>query len=116
MRQVIGNHESTKGSGGDRVDESSESHYLNQTWGVVIDSTADTGLGHLLTKGTAFAAGNTHPFYSTLYSVPRKKSWEYLKGPFLERKDWGSTIARLIIDADADGTMIDSLLDTSKQL
>ena len=55
---VIGNHESTKGSGGDRVDESSEAHYLNQTWGVVMDSTAQSGLGHLLTKGTAFSAGS----------------------------------------------------------
>ena len=55
---VIGNHESTRGSGGDRVDLSAEEHYLNQTWGVVMDSTANSGLGHFLTKGTAFSAAS----------------------------------------------------------
>ena len=40
---VIGNHESTSGAGGDKVDSSAEEHYLNQTWGVVMDSTAETG-------------------------------------------------------------------------
>jgi predicted phosphodiesterase len=55
---VIGNHESTSGAGHDKVDESAEEHYLNQTWGVVMDSTADSGLGHLLTKATAFSAGD----------------------------------------------------------
>jgi hypothetical protein len=58
---VIGNHESTKGSGGDRVDASSEAHYLNMTWGVVMDSSAESGLGHLLTKATAFSAGSHGP-------------------------------------------------------
>ena len=65
---VIGNHESTSGAGGDKVDASAEEHYLNQTWGIVMDSTdtstvsvsstATTGLGHLLTRSTAFSAGS----------------------------------------------------------
>ena len=94
---VIGNHESTAGGGADRVDSSTEEHYLNMTWGVVMDeavgptedrsgathrqqrqqaheedqggskrhhrrklpltSTANSSLGHLLTKGTFYGAG-----------------------------------------------------------
>jgi hypothetical protein len=61
---VIGNHESTSGSGGDKVDASAEEHYLNQTWGVVMDSTANSSLGHLLTKATAFSAGSHGPLPS----------------------------------------------------
>lgn len=60
---VIGNHESTSGNGHDRVDASAEEHYLNQTWGVVIDSTnisstANSSIGHLLTKGTYYSSGS----------------------------------------------------------
>lgn len=75
---VIGNHESTSGAGGDRVDVSSEEHYLNMTFGVAmgkdpaetstnnnnynnstmaLTSTANSSLGHLLTKGTFYGAG-----------------------------------------------------------
>jgi hypothetical protein len=61
---VIGNHESYLGPGGDKAPLGTEQRYLNQTWGVAYGqapaegrSTATTALGHLLTKGTYYAAG-----------------------------------------------------------
>lgn len=55
---LIGNHESTSGSSGlDKEDASTQERYLNQTWGVVSNSTATSALGHLLTKGTFYASG-----------------------------------------------------------
>jgi hypothetical protein len=52
---VIGNHEASDGDHYNR--------YLNQTWGEAfgnpaINSTADTALGHLLSKGTLFGASS----------------------------------------------------------
>jgi len=56
---VIGNHESTLGANSDRVDSSTEERYLNQSWGLVSPaSTASSGLGHLLTKGTMLGPGS----------------------------------------------------------
>jgi hypothetical protein len=67
---VIGNHESTQGNGGDRVDASTEERYLNQTWGVIngedwaesetstARTTATTSLGHLLTRSSFYGAGS----------------------------------------------------------
>ena len=66
---VIGNHESTQGHGGDRVDWSTQERYLNQTWGVIYGedgaesetstarTTATTSLGHLLTRSSFYGAG-----------------------------------------------------------
>jgi hypothetical protein len=67
---LIGNHESTKGEGRDKVDLSTEHRYLNQSWGVIYGqdgaetetntarTTATTSLGHLITRGSFYGAAS----------------------------------------------------------